>query len=260
LTAFVEASDAEGDEMRLDFEWTVDGVRIANSTSELMLQDVRKGSYITVEVVASDSEGVSRSYQASVTVGNRPPVLQGVVLEPLGEVSASNDVTAVPRSYDPDGDDVTYEYSWRINGEPARSEGAVLSAREFERGDEITLEVVANDGEGSSEPLVSAGIKVVNANPRITSSPAGFGGERFVYLVKVDDPDGDRRLRFHLQKGPDGMTIDNLGGKIRWNPSSGQEGAHPVEVVVVDGQGGEARQHFEIDLSFEDEVPASPGE
>lgn len=261
LTAVVEASDAQGDAMRLDFKWTVDGVGISHSGAELMLRDVSKGSLVTVEVTATDSSGMSPPYEVSVTIANRPPVIQGVVLEPLGLVSTAHDVTAVPRSYDPDGDEVTYEYVWTINGVDGYGDEAVLYANEFKRGDEITLEVVADDGDDRSKPLKSSGITVVNAKPRITSSPSGFGGERFLYLVQVDDPDNDRRMRFHLVKGPDGMSIDNLSGKLSWLPGSDQDGTHAVELMVADGHGGEDTQRFNLDFGFEDEdVPASPQE
>ncbi len=259
LTAIVEASDAEGDDMRFDYQWTVDGVQIKNTGPELMLKDVRKGSWVAVAVIAHDSHGESEPYEEQVTVANRPPVLRGVVFEPLGEVSVANDVTAAPRSYDPDGDDVTYEFSWKVNGIRVSTDGAVLPASRFKRGDKIVLEVVANDGDDDSDPLISAPIPVVNARPRITSSPSGFGEENFTYILQVEDPDGDRSLRFHLAKGPDGMSIDNLSGKITWVPNSDQEGSHLVEVTVEDRQGGDDTQSFELTLSFEaDEVPASP--
>ncbi len=261
LTAVVEAFDAEGDAMRLSFKWTVDGVGLSHSGAELMLRNVSKGSLVAVEVTATDSWGDSSPFEVNVTIANRPPVIQGVVLEPLGLVSTAHDVTAVPRSYDPDGDEVSYEYVWTVNGDDGYGDGAVLYASEFKRGDEITLEVVASDGEDTSKPLQSKGIRVVNAKPKITSAPSGFGGEKFLYLVQVDDPDDDRRMRFHLIKGPDGMSIDNLSGKITWIPDFDQDGTHAVEVMVADGHGGEDTQTFNLDFGFEDEdVPASPQE
>ena len=258
LTAIVEASDPENDLIRFDFIWTVDGLRIENSGPELKLKDVPKGSWVKVAVVARDRTGESEPYEEQVTVANQPPSLRGVVFEPMGEVTSENGITASPHSFDPDGDDVTYQYLWTINGTRASTDTAVLSAGRFKRGDEIVLEVVANDGEEDSEPLISDPISVANARPRIVSTPSGFGGDSFSYILQVEDPDGDRALRFRLTKGPEGMTIDDISGKISWAPSSDQEGAHRVAVTVADSQGGEDTQHFELILRFESgEAPAA---
>ncbi len=259
LTAVVEAYDPDGDPVSLRYHWTVDGTSIDNSSNELMLRDVEKGSYVEVSVIARDQEDESDTYEAGVTIANRPPVIRGVVFEPLGEVNAASDVTAAPRSFDPDGDEVEYNYSWRVNGSEVSTE-ALLEQGEFRRGDEIVLEVIAFDGDDESEPLVSDPVPVVNARPKITSSPSGFTGERFRYTVKAEDPDGDRNLRFHLVKGPDGMSIDNLSGLVTWNPQSDQDGNHRVEITVEDQKGGEDHQNFELTLGTSDgeETPAAP--
>ncbi len=259
LTAVVEAFDPDGDALRLHYEWTVDGAAIENRSSEFMLKDVSKGSYVEVSVTARDQEDASESMEVGAMIGNRPPVLKGVVFEPLGEVSVANDVTAAPRSYDPDGDEVEYLYSWRVNGSEASTE-ALLSAEDFTRGDKIVLEVIADDGEDESKPLVSAPITVINAKPRIVSSPTGFGGEQFSYTLEVEDPDRDRGFRFHLVQGPDGMSVDSLNGIVSWVPRNGQEGNHMVEVAVEDQKGGEDRQRFELTLGLEESTPAASAE
>ncbi len=256
LTAVVEAFDPDGDGVRLHYEWTVDGASVDNRSNEFMLKDVEKGSWVEVSVTARDQEDSSETLEVGVMIGNRPPVLQGVVFEPLGEVSVAHDVTAAPRSYDPDGDEVEYIYSWSVNGSQVSTE-ALLSAKEFSRGDEIVLEVIAYDGDDESKPLVSDPVPVINAPPTIVSKPSGFGGESFNYSVKAEDPDGDRNFRYHLVKGPDGMSIDSLGGTVTWVPRGDQEGNHMVEIAVEDQKGGEVRQRFELTLGLEDGSPAS---
>ncbi|MDP6981175.1 MAG: putative Ig domain-containing protein [Myxococcota bacterium] len=256
LTAVVEAFDPDGDAIRLHYEWTVDGAAVENRSNEFMLKDVAKGAYVEVSVTARDQEDGGESMEVGAMIGNRPPVLKGVVFEPLGEVSVSYDVTAAPRSYDPDGDEVEYIYSWRVNGSEVSTE-ALLSADEFARGDKIVLEVIADDGEDESKPLVSQPVTVVNASPKIVSSPLGFGGERFSYTLEVEDPDGDRSFRYHLVQGPDGMSVDSLNGIVSWVPRNGQEGNHLVEVTVEDQKGGEDRQRFELTLGLEEAAPAN---
>lgn len=257
VTAIFEASDLDGDTLEFDFEWTVGGHAVDNDSSELMLKDVVKGSLVQVSVTARDAHASSDSWSAEVQVANQPPVIRGIVMEPLGEITAARDVTAAPRSFDADGDEVGYQYRWTINGSNASSDGATLSSKEFSRGDTIVLEVTAHDEDDASEPLVSAPIPVVNARPRITSSPAGIGGDTFHYVPTVEDPDGDRRFRFTLANAPRGMTIDSLNGEMVWEPRNDQQGAHRVEFVVSDQNGGEDTQIFELNLGYEDDSPAA---
>lgn len=257
VTAIFEASDPDGDTLEFDFEWTVGGLPVDNDSSELMLKDVVKGSLVQVSVTARDAHASSDSWSAEVQVANQPPVIRGIVMEPLGEITAARDVTAAPRSFDADGDEVRYQYRWTINGSNASSNGATLSSNEFSRGDTIVVEVTAHDEDDASEPLVSAPIPVVNARPRITSNPTGIGGDTFRYVPTVEDPDGDRRLRFTLASAPRGMTIDSVGGEMVWEPESDQQGSHRVHLVVSDQNGGEDTQIFELNLGYEEDSPAA---
>jgi hypothetical protein len=259
LVARAVATDPEGDLIRFDYAWTVDGLPVDNSGSDFTLTDVPKGSWVKVRVVARDRGGRSEPSEAQVTIANQLPIVREIMFEPFGAVTSESDLTATPRAFDPDGDEVTYDYLWRVNGTRASSEGPVLSSRRFKRGDEIVLELIANDGEDDSEMFQSDPVRIANARPRIVSTPSGFGGDRFRYLLEVEDPDGDRALRFRLNQGPDGMTIDDISGKISWVPSADQAGAHPVVVTVEDGQGGEDTQRFDLTLGFESgDVPAAP--
>ena len=260
LTAVVSSFDPDGDPIKYEFQWSVDGVGVSNGGAELMLRNVSKGSRIEVSVTASDPHSSSQSWEAEVTVENRPPILQGVVFEPLGEVSTAHDVTAVPRSYDPDHDKVEYEYIWKVNGSVVAEGTDKLERRSFRRGDKIVLEVVAFDGDDRSEPLISAPVPVVNAAPKITSAPSGFDGERFRYAIKVDDADGDRLFRFFLLQGPKGMSLDSMSGVATWTPGSDQEGDFPVEISVEDRAGGSDSQRFNLSFGYEDSAtsPASP--
>jgi hypothetical protein len=258
VEAIVEASDPENDLIRFSFAWTVDGRRIDHSASDFLLEDVPKGTWVKVLVVARDLTGASPPREESVTVANQPPQLREIVFDPQEDVSSENDITAYPRAFDVDGDEVTYRYLWTINGLRDNTNVSVLSASRFKRGDEIVLELIANDGDDDSEPLISDPISIVNASPRIVSTPSGFGGQAFRYQLRVDDPDGDRALRFRLIEGPNGMTIDDISGKISWVPKVDQEGAHPVAVAVRDSQGGEDTQRFDLSLGFEGgQVPAA---
>ncbi len=105
----------------------------------------------------------------------------------------------------------------------------------------------ALDGEDASDPIDSAAVRVVGANPEIVSSPGGWSEDgTFRYRVEVVHPDGDRRIRFSLRSGPDGMVVDPISGEVQWAPVPAQLGDFPVAVAVEDSRGAVTVQAFEL--------------
>jgi len=69
---------------------------------------------------------------------------------------------------------------------------------------------------------------------------------RFSYAVKATDRDGDRGLRYSLEQGPEGMTIDAFSGELRWQATLRHAGEHIVEIAVDDRHGGVTSQTFYV--------------
>lgn len=260
VTAKVQASDPDGDSVRFSYVWRVNGQRVGDGPS-IHTQGYPKGTVLELRVTPDDGKNEGLVETEQLRIGNQPPVMVGVVIEPLGEVTVLNDIVASPRATDPDGDELEYDFEWTINGESADSDEAILPKDEFERGDEIALSVTADDGSDESEPLESQAFQVLNAPPRITSSPGGFEDDgSFRYQVAVSDPDGDRRLRYRLLEAPEGMKMDLLKGLLSWTPDDSQTGRHPVVVEVDDTSGGKITQSFEVRVEFEGGTPADQAE
>jgi hypothetical protein len=259
VVAEVDWSDPEGDRVELSYQWLVDGRRLPGERGDsLHVEGLPKGRRIEVEVVARDAGGASEAARLGTRVANQRPILHDVILEPLGEVSVLNDVVARARATDPDGDPIRLRYAWRVNGERVEGdgEGEVLRATSFARGDRIELRVVASDGEDESEPLRSAPIEVANASPRFRSKPGRLDEDGvFRYRLEVEDPDGDRLFRYRLEKGPRGLRLDPVEGRITWTPEPDQAGDHEVVVQVDDRKGGTSTQSFGVAVEFE---PAAP--
>ena len=260
ISARVLASDPEGDPITLQYQWKVDGRVTDEIGSSLHVEgSVGKGSRIEVAVAAYDGTNRSAEQRASATVGNLPPVLHGVIIEPLGEINAGHDVVAIPKASDADGDPLSFEYRWAVNRVTVGDEGNRLAASNFERGDEITLVLTASDGMSTSEPLASDPIPVVNAAPKINSTPGGFDDlGRFTYEIEAVDPDGDSTFRYRMLDGPAGMEIDIVDGAVHWVPTESQAGRHPVKIEVKDAKGAVATQSFVMEVDFEDVPETSP--
>lgn len=262
ISASVDAIDPEGDEIALSYAWSIDGSRTGGNEATLLLGSVAKGSAIQLTVIARDPGAKSPAQSITTRVGNRPPTMLGVVIEPLGEVRGYHDISANPRAEDPDGDPLDFRFRWSVNGESVAGDGAVLPASHYGRGDQIQLSVEAWDGEAASDPLRSDPFGVVNAPPRITSTPGAFDPDgSFRYAILAEDPDGDRSFQYRLEKGPSGMAIDVVSGELTWTPTPEQAGSNPVTIEVSDRRGGVANQSFDVRVVFEEEtVPAAPAE
>jgi hypothetical protein len=250
LVARAEGTDPDGDALHFEYLWSVDGRRVEGRGASLLVPEEPKDTKIEVEVTASDGRARSAPMRAEARVGNRPPVLVSIRLDPPDNVKIGKDVIAVPEARDPDGDPIRFRYEWRVNGKLVPGDRERLATNGLKRGDRIEARVVASDGDEQSPPSDSAPVAVANTPPQITSTPgrAASPDGVFRYTVEARDPDGDSNLRYRLASGPDGAHIDPVLGELVWQPTRDQVGTHPIEVVVDDGHGGETHQKFEVNV------------
>ncbi len=249
VRALVEAADPDGDGIRFGYAWSLDGQSIASHDEMLEIPaKTRRGAPIEVRVTASDGHAESEAFVVSTVVGNREPRISGLVIQPAGHITASGPITAVATASDPDGDPLSFIYTWSVNDETTDVQGPVFPGERLKRGDVLTVSVVASDEQSESEPLVSPPIEVANAAPVIRSQPVFSNpNAAFTYHVDATDPDGDR-LRYGLASGPEGMTVLAMSGDVDWKPRPDQAGTHPVEIWVEDAQGARVTQRFELTI------------
>jgi len=254
VRAAVDASDPDGDPVRLRYAWQVEGRTVGGDGPAIRIPSGAgtRGDRVTVGVMATDGLLQSQPVEAVARIANRAPEVLGVAIEPGGAVDPGSVLQAVTDVQDPDGDSVRLEYAWVVNDdEPVVGEVA-FPTDGLQRGDHVRVRVVASDGEDESRPLESLPVGIGNAPPRIVSRPpAGFTNEAYRYELEVDDPDGDRNLRFELLEGPEGMRIDPVLGVVHWSPRLGQVGDYDVEVAVSDGKGATTAQRFQLAVRSE---------
>lgn len=258
VVARVQAADPDGDAVELQYVWTLGGRRVGERGASLRIpEDTVKGVPIDVEVVAHDGRSGSDPVHAQARVANRAPTLLGVRVDPAEGLKVGSELVAVPDGRDADGDTLSFSYSWRVNGRPVEAKGERFSTAQLARGDRVQVRAVASDGSAETPPLDSAPVVLGNSAPLITSTPGGVSADgAFRYAVQARDPDGDRNLRYRLEQGPPGAQVDAVIGEVSWTASRDSVGKHTFEVVVQDGQGGEARQRFDVEVR---EVPTTAG-
>lgn len=85
-----------------------------------------------------------------------------------------------------------------------------------------------------------------NQPPEFTSIPplSVRVGNPYEYPAEAFDPDGDV-LSFSLANAPRRMTVDEATGLIAWKPAA-PPGEYPIELIVRDPDGAEARQSWAL--------------
>lgn len=256
IEANAVVTDPDGDPFRVTFEWEVNGELAASGPHPRFTPpDARKGDRVEVTVVASDGRLESRRVSRRTEIANRPPLLQGVLLEPMGTVRPGDELLASPEALDPDEDELRFEYVWLVNDEETGRVDRAFSTKGLHRGDKVKVRVVASDGTDESWAVDSREVQMGNSAPLIAELPEVADQDGlFRYSFEAKDPDGDRNLRFRLGKAPEGMRIDPISGVATWRPKASQAGVHQVQVIVQDSEGDASALEFEVT------VTATPGD
>lgn len=229
--------------------WFKNGEEIAGVTTSTMDPgQFRKGDSIEAEATL-ESGAVVRA--PAVRILNSPPriVAASANLRPDPSTELYVEVSAV----DADNDDISYRYTWFVNGKQLPNEtGSTLEVSKVGESDKVYATVVATDGEDESSPEMADRIEIRSSVPVINSvPPQALDQGRFVYQVKTTMP-GAKNLRYQLVTAPEGMTINGTG-RIEWAvPAGGEPQGYNVEVRVSDPNGGEASQRFQISTTASD--------
>lgn len=157
LTASVDASDPDGDELTLSFAWTVDGAPNGTTGSTFPAGLASKGQVVGVTVTVTDGEA-SVEDSDSVTIVNAAPTATAVRIEPSASVTVDTPLTCVVSASDPDGDTITNDIEWTVDGEVIGS-GETLSEG-FLAEDTIRCRATPSDGERSGNTVTSAPVTV----------------------------------------------------------------------------------------------------
>jgi hypothetical protein len=101
------------------------------------------------------------------TAVNNPPVVQNITLLPL-HPTVQSEITARILSSDKDGDPISYQVKWFVNGQEI-GEGMSFAYSDIKKGDNIFAEVTPHDGKVSGATVRSSEITISGLPPRIVS-------------------------------------------------------------------------------------------
>jgi hypothetical protein len=151
----VDARDADGDLLTFEYSWEIGDTRLSPTADVLPHPEHRRGDRVRVGVVASDGRTTSERAVAEVTIGNAPPGAPAIVIEPSPARSEFDmRCRVVTPAVDPDGDTVTYRFSWTRDGVAWTGDTAqtvhpadTIRAAHSARGEVWRCSVSAFDGE-----------------------------------------------------------------------------------------------------------------
>jgi hypothetical protein len=186
------------------YRWYVNGLPVAGATGGKLSPSIGHfvhGDQVRAEVRITDALGVAGPVVSSptITVVDRAPSIQSASIAP-GIVYSSNTLTAMATTVkDPDGDQVTLHYAWRVDGQTMPdNDQPTLAPSRFTGGDGVTVTITPVDSPGMSGLAVPSAAKTVlwsviagSGQPGATL-PGGVHGGGFrpseVIDLRIDSP------------------------------------------------------------------------
>lgn len=178
----------------------------------------------------------------SMTISNHPPEIKNARFI----TGQGHTLQVEVESEDQDGDPVTLQYSWTVNGQD--TEDHADSITDLKRGDKVEALITPSDGKQTGQAKGLFAI-IQNQSPKIVPSQPEFNDPQWKLKVDASDPDNDP-LTYTLTNAPAGMTVDN-GGNISWNVSGVEDGNYSATIEVTDGQGGTNQYTFNVVVGHE---------
>ncbi len=250
ITVQIHADDQDRDALTFHYQWMVNGRPLDGQTaSTLPVSFLKQGATVSVDIVPDDGKERGTTYRTvTSTVANTPPIISSLSVRPQ-PAKPGDKLEVLVEADDPDHDRFELSFRWWRNGTVVKEGNeAVLDTKGFSPKDIVIVEVTSQDRTGTSKPRKSDPFALGNSPPTIMSTPsAAVGRERFEYVVKAIDPEGDR-IHYRLEISPPGMTIEAETGHIAWQIAPELIGTHKVRVVAEDIEGGTAFQEFDVTL------------
>jgi alpha-tubulin suppressor-like RCC1 family protein len=171
LRAVTTSSDLDRDPLTLSWVWTRDGEATPFTDQDVPPAATERGQVWTVHLRSTDGEEEGDETVASVEIGNTPPLLSSLVVDPPSP-TVTDPPTARVQFDDPDGDAVVLSWAWTINGAPVATTPHLDPAvARWNQGDVLEVVVTATDGHGGRTELRSGAITAANNPPALTQDP-----------------------------------------------------------------------------------------
>lgn len=188
--------DPDGDEAGYRVSWVVNGTEIGAPGDTIDGEWFDKGDSVSCILTPWDGEDEGEPVTSeAVIVQNSPPEVRVASLDPSVATTSTDLTTVIGETFDADGDEVTVEVRWTVDGRAAGT-GLTLPSSRISRGQQVSAEIIPSDGETAGTPFRLGPITVANTPPVATSvsvSPTtARTNDVLTATAAGTDADGDR--------------------------------------------------------------------
>jgi len=178
--------DVDGDSILNSVVWSINGIYLPTGLQATLNSSLfGKGDTIYALVQPTDGTDTGVAVQSdTAVVVNTPPEVSDVTIAPTLELYTDSVVNPVVTASDADGDSITYDLSWSVNGVVVSDASVLYGELFFDRDDAVSLVVTPHDDEvaGTAQSM-AAPVVVANKPPETP----GVGIEPSDALEGVDD-------------------------------------------------------------------------
>ena len=255
LNALVGDADSALEDLTFLFEPDSLHFHVALEGGELLL-DPREPDYAGTQIlhiIARDPTGLEARGQIEVEVQavNDAPIITSI---PDSLAVADSVYSYHFQAFDPDGDKLDFRLA---EGPQGMGFDRILQRAAWRSPipGVFTVRFEVSDGQLTVEQTFRLHVLAIGGGVSIISQPDSRArrGQLYVYQPLLDNP-GQQSASFRLESGPKGMRVDAQNGLVTWIPDS--TASAEVEVVLsVQGEWGEIRQNFQLEVIEGNELP-----
>ncbi|MBN2360096.1 MAG: VCBS repeat-containing protein, partial [Deltaproteobacteria bacterium] len=258
------ALDPDGDQIRYQYEWSVDGVvrPLSRSAAQLAADVAGRGHKLAVAVVAHDGEAPGAPAQAEVVIANTPPPAPKLELVPPKPRSGDEVALKIgSTSADADGDPVSHKVVWIRDRTPVAGwTGPRVERGLLKKGERYQVKVTPSDG-SSSGTAAQLEFSVGNTPPgapKPAISPAQpRAGEPLKAQISAPavDRDGDR-LTYGWKWLRNGEPVAGLTGDTV--PAGRTRKGEVWQIQAIASDGGDRGPVGSAEVRIVDTPPRAP--
>lgn len=252
--------DIDGDDEGYQTEWLVNGA--SYSTEDILpAADLDRGDRIRCRLTAFDGEDTGNTVTSDeVELQNTAPTATSVTIGPEEPLKDDAVTATVEGAVDPDGDEITYEYNWVVNGSVV-AETPTLPPSRFRKDDNIRLRLRPFDGVDYGPEIESNSIRAGNNPPIIDEarlSPVEpYTDDVVAAEVFSTDPDGDD-VEYIYEWYVDGTKVSATGEELDGAVHFAKE--QEIYLVVSPNDGEDTGASVTTDtITSINSVPTRPG-
>ncbi len=165
-------SDLDNDVVTFNYLWYKNGLSTGITTQTISNSSFSKNDQLICQITPFDGTSNGAAVNSSaLTISNTLPVTGTPILSPIPAYKSTPTVTCNNgTTSDLDGDSVTFNYIWFVNGANSGIITQTISNSAFNKNDQLICQITPYDGTGNGAAVNSSALTISNSVP-VTGTP-----------------------------------------------------------------------------------------